>query len=245
MNEDFEKSYADALVGLNPNSISNQRLSALIDSIPEETRNELFHAAGEASEWLLEYYRNKDKPIFVIFSHGKESGPYGTKIKRLMEVAEECQISSVSVDYRECANADERVALLKETIARSGVSPTRIVLVGSSMGGYVSTVVAGEMPVAGLFFMAPALWMPAEEYSVQSYQPLTTHIEIVHGLHDDIVPYENSIRFARENSCTTTLHLVQDDHRLKDSHDLLADLFKRFISLQNPNLRRNETNEKR
>ena len=86
MNEDFEKSYADALVGLNPNSISNQRLNALIDSIPAETRNELFHAAGEASEWLLEYYRNKDKPLFIFFSHGKESGPYGTKIKRFISL---------------------------------------------------------------------------------------------------------------------------------------------------------------
>lgn len=231
MDEDIDKSYGDALVGLNPNSTANQKLSAIIDNIPEETRNELFHAAGEASKRFLEYYRNKDIP-FIIFSHGKESGPYGSKIKRLMEVAEECKIPSVSVDYRECANADERVALLKETIAKSGVSSTRTVLVGSSMGGYVSAVVATEMPFAGLFLMAPALWMPAEEYSVQNYQPLTTRIEIVHGLHDDIVPYENSIRFARENSFTTTLHLVQDDHRLKQSHELLADLFKRFISLQ-------------
>ena len=231
MNEaDLDKSYGDDLVGLNPNSISNQRLSAFIDSIPEETRKELFWAAGEASKWALEYYRNKDKPPFIIFSHGKESGPYGSKIKRLMEVAEECKIQSVSVDYRECANADERVALLKETIARSGVSPTRTMLVGSSMGGYVSTVVANDMLVAGLFLMAPALWMPAEEYSVQTYMPLTTHIEIVHGLKDDVVPYENSLRFASE-SPDTILHLVSDDHRLKNSHEFLADMFKRFICM--------------
>ena len=172
-----------------------------------------------------------DSPLFIIFSHGKESGPYGSKIKRLMEVAEECKIPSVSVDYRECANADERVALLKETIAQSGVSSKRIVLVGSSMGGYVSTVVANEMPTAGLFLMAPALWMPAEEYHVQTYQPRTNHIEIVHGIQDDVVPHENSIRFTREVP-GTTLHLVQDDHRLKDSHAFIADMFKRFICMQ-------------
>ena len=170
-------------------------------------------------------------PSLIIFSHGKESGPYGSKIKRLMDIAEECNIPSISVDYRECANADKRIALLKDTIIRSGVPSTRIVLVGSSMGGYVSTVVANEMNVAGLFLMAPALWMPAEEYSVQTYHSKTTHIEIIHGLRDDVVPHENSIRFAREVSCTT-LHLVQDDHRLKDSHEFLADMFKRFIGYE-------------
>ena len=27
-----------------------------------------------------------DKPLFIIFSHGKESGPYGTKIKRFISL---------------------------------------------------------------------------------------------------------------------------------------------------------------
>lgn len=183
----------------------------------------------EKSSVNVENKSNWDwRPYLIIFSHGKESGPYGSKIKRLMDVAEECDFPAVSIDYRDCANADERVALLKDTIARFGFHPTRVVLVGSSMGGYVSTVIANEMQVAGLFLMAPALWMPSEEYSVQTYHPITSHIEIVHGLQDDVVPHENSIRFAREIS-GTILHLVQDDHRLKDSHDFLADMFKRFI----------------
>lgn len=60
MNEnDFDKSYADALVGLNPNSIANQKLNSFIENIPEEERKELFLAIGQASQWLLEYYRNK------------------------------------------------------------------------------------------------------------------------------------------------------------------------------------------
>lgn len=76
--------------------------------------------------------------------------------------------------------------------------------------------------------MAPALWMPAEEYTIQSYMPKTACIEIVHGMHDDIVPYENSIRFAKEHN-GTILHLVSDDHRLKASHEFLACQFRRFL----------------
>ena len=168
----------------------------------------------------------------VVFSHGKESGPYGTKIQRLMAVAEEMGMRTNSVDYRNCTSAMERVALLTQTINGLGVFSQQLVLVGSSMGGYVSTVVANEMLVAGLFLMAPALWMPAEEYTIQSYHPMTTKVEITHGLHDDIVPCEHSIRFAREHA-NTTLHLVPDDHRLKASHDFLTCQFKRFLEEMN------------
>lgn len=168
------------------------------------------------------------RTTYVIFSHGKESGPYGRKIRRLIEVAEQMGLGTTSVDYRECADAEERIALLRCTIANLQVPPEDIVLVGSSMGGYVSMAMASELPVAGLFLMAPALWMPAEEYAVQSYLPKTARIEITHGFGDDIVPYENSVRFAA-NHRGTTLHLVDDDHRLSASHDFLAEQFRRFL----------------
>ena len=142
---------------------------------------------------------------YVVFSHGKESGPMGSKIQRLMTEAERLGLNTISVDYRNCATASERVILLNDTLKQLDTLPQQIILVGSSMGGYVSTVVANNLPVAGLFLMAPALWMPAEEYTVQSYQPQTSKVEITH------------------------LHLVPDDHRLKASLDFLACQFRRFI----------------
>ena len=168
------------------------------------------------------------KLSYVVFSHGKESGPMGEKIRRLMEVAESFGLNTTSIDYQECATANERVALLKEELKQLKTPPQQVILVGSSMGGYVSTVMANSLPVAGLFLMAPALWMQAEEYSVQSYQPKTSKVEITHGINDKIVPYENSLRFAREHS-GTILHLVPDGHRLKASHDFLSCQFRRFI----------------
>ena len=164
----------------------------------------------------------------VVFSHGKESGPMGSKIQRLMAEAASLGLKTTPVDYRNCATASERVTLLNNTLKQLDAPPQQVVLVGSSMGGYVSTVVANNLPVAGLFLMAPALWMPAEEYTIQSYQPLTSKVEITHGFNDDVVPCENSIRFAREHE-GTFLHLVPDDHRLRASLDFLACQFKRFI----------------
>ena len=197
-----------------------------------------YQAIERNSHQLTDNYDKRDKKLdgiespqnrpHVVFSHGKESGPFGRKIQGLMAVADEMGLNSTSVDYRQCADANERVAMLHQTLSQLDVPMSQIVLVGSSMGGYVSTVVAIEMPVAGLFLMAPALWMQAEEYTVQSYQPKTEHIEITHGLNDDIVPFENSVRFAKENG-GTTLHLVPDDHRLSASHKFLEYQFKRFL----------------
>lgn len=54
--------------------------------------------------------------MLVIFSHGKESGPQGTKINYLSKVAQELGWQTYSVDYRACKDAHERVELLKQTI---------------------------------------------------------------------------------------------------------------------------------
>ena len=192
-----------------------------------------YFATTRNGHQLVDFYdQNNNTALkdlsYVVFSHGKESGPLGSKIQRLMAVAEELGLKTISIDYRECVSADERVALLHEHLNKLDIPLNQIVLVGSSMGGYVSMVVANEQPVAGLFLMAPALWMTAEEYTIQSYTPKTPHIEITHGMLDDTVPYENSIRFAKERN-GTILHLVPDDHRLKASHDFLACQFQRFL----------------
>ena len=198
------------------------------------TEQELCSILTELREEYDKRPKNLERPkpkmnlSHVVFSHGKESGPLGNKIQRLMAEAELFGLNTISVDYRECETAADRVALLKETLSRLDTPPRQIVLVGSSMGGYVSTVVAGEQPFAGLFLMAPALWMPAEEYGVQDYQPQAGRVEITHGLNDEVVPYGNSIRFVQEHD-NTILHLVPDDHRLKASHDFLACQFKRMI----------------
>lgn len=178
----------------------------------------------------------------VVFSHGKESGPLGKKIQRLMAEAEELGLKAVSLDYGDCPTANERVVLLNEYLDRLDIPLTQVVLVGSSMGGYVSMVVSNELPVAGLFLMAPALWMASEEYTVQSYRPKAACVEITHGVHDDIVPYENSIRFVKEHD-GTVLHLVPDDHRLTASHDFLACQFRRFLEdISKLDLHENNTN---
>lgn len=143
----------------------------------------------------------------VVFSHGQESGPWGTKIRAMAELAKGMGCAAQSIDYRGIADPGERVTKLLNEAAAIDDS---LILVGSSMGGHVATAAADQLGAVGLFVLAPAYFIAG--YESLTPPPPAMPICIVHGWRDDIVPVENSIRFAR--NCNATLHLVDGDHRL-------------------------------
>lgn len=159
----------------------------------------------------------------VYFSHGKESGPWGFKIQRLARIAEAHDCGVESIDYSDTMDPDLRARRLLEVLdGETG----DYALVGSSMGGYVSLAASTSVDPKGIFLMAPALYIPG--YAQQSYPSRCEHIEIVHGWGDDVIPVENSIRYAREADCT--LHLISGDHALNGVVDEVASLFERFLT---------------
>ncbi|MBV7441308.1 S9 family peptidase [Weeksellaceae bacterium TAE3-ERU29] len=161
----------------------------------------------------------------AIFSHGKESGPNGNKIKILRRVAEENGFETITLDYTKCNNATERVILLEEYIQEKGIDS--LLLVGSSMGGYVSTVLSNNYNLIGLFLLCPALYMTNKEYTIKNYHPICENIEIIHGWNDEIVPFANSIKFGEQTKAV--VNLVDDDHRLKKSYSFIEKRFDYFL----------------
>ncbi len=158
----------------------------------------------------------------VIFSHGQESGPWGTKIRAMAERVTSLGCTADSIDYQGITDPTARVEKLTRECAQISDS---LVLVGSSMGGHVATAAADTLGAAGLFVLAPAFYM--EGYEELTPQPPSMPICIVHGWHDDIVPCENSIRFAQE--CSATLHLVNGGHRLTENIDAINEYLEQFI----------------
>ncbi|MCK5325129.1 MAG: alpha/beta hydrolase [Woeseiaceae bacterium] len=158
----------------------------------------------------------------VIFSHGQESGPWGTKIKAMAAMVKELGCAADSIDYQGIADPTERVNKL---IAECDGIDDRLILVGSSMGGHVATAAAERVGAAGLFVLAPAYYM--DGYEELTPTPPGMPICMVHGWHDDIVPADNSIRFARQ--CKATLHLINGDHRLTGNIDEINGYLKRFV----------------
>jgi len=158
----------------------------------------------------------------VVFSHGKESGPWGSKITAMAAVVRDLPAAVESVDYRGLDDPADRVSKLIEAGAQL---KEPMVLVGSSMGGHVSAAAAATLKPRGLFLLAPAFYMAGyEQYTPQDVVCPTV---IVHGWHDVIVPVENSIRWAREHQAA--LHLLNSDHRLEDRIEAICGLLRAFL----------------
>jgi len=150
------------------------------------------------------------EPLYVCFSHGKESGPWGTKIAAMADLARDRGLGVESLDYRGMDDPSARVDKLVahcENIARP------LVLVGSSMGGHVAAAASLRLPqVRGLFLIAPAFYVPG--YEALTPEPTVSRITIVHGWQDTVIPPAHSMRFAAH--FRSTLHLIDGDHRLGD-----------------------------
>lgn len=158
----------------------------------------------------------------VVFSHGKESGPWGFKIKRLAEIANRQGCSVDSIDYSDLMDPDLRVERLLTTLQQE---TDDLILVGSSMGGYVALVASESVAAKAVFLMAPALYIPG--FKKQQYQSKSSQIEIVHAWSDDVIPVEHSIKYAQQADCT--LHLISGDHALNGVIETVEKLFDRFL----------------
>lgn len=156
----------------------------------------------------------------VVFAHGKESGPWGSKIQHLAGVAEALGFAVESLDYSDLMDPVARV----ERLTTHAPVGTPLVLVGSSMGGYVSAMACEALEPDALLLMAPAFYLdgyPGEPRGCPSDSI------VIHGWGDDIVPLDSSLRFARERQAA--LHIVDDGHRLAESIDLIGELFRRQL----------------
>jgi pimeloyl-ACP methyl ester carboxylesterase len=159
----------------------------------------------------------------VCFSHGQESGPWGTKIRHLAELARDAGWSVESLDYQGVADPRERANQLVD-YCRTLAGPP--VLTGSSMGGFVALAAAARIPAAGLFLLAPALYLPGYEEHLPVPWP-DCPVRVVHGWRDDVVPWAGSVRFGAATGAD--LLLVDGDHRLTAQLGAIATYFVAFL----------------
>lgn len=160
----------------------------------------------------------------VCFSHGQESGPWGTKIHALAGIAREAGHAVESLDYQGMADPRARA---RKLVAWCRAQPEPAILVGSSMGGYVALAAASEVGAAGLFLLAPALYVPGYE-TIPLRPPPACRITIVHGWQDDVLPWSGSTRYGELSGATVVL--VRDDHRLVADLAGLGRLFRLFLA---------------
>jgi alpha/beta superfamily hydrolase len=163
----------------------------------------------------------KTEGNLVVFAHGMESAPWGTKITALAKIARARGFIAESPDFRHTQDFDLRVKHL------AGMKPQatgRLVLAGSSMGGYVAAHCCEVLKPDALFLMAPALYFEGYDAEPASCPALCT---VVHGWKDDVVPVDRALRFARDRNAD--LHLLDSGHTLNDRIPILEQIFGELL----------------
>lgn len=166
-------------------------------------------------------------PGHVILSHGTDSGPDATKVSALARVAESLGWTTFKPDFRE-DDARGRAGAVAPRVARL-VAAMRgaacpLVLVGSSMGAFVSGLASLWAPCDGLFLIALPVAIPGCP-ALDAARGVPGML--VHGYRDDLCPVDASVAFARERGIPSLL--LDDDHRLANHVALLECAFGLFL----------------
>jgi alpha-beta hydrolase superfamily lysophospholipase len=163
----------------------------------------------------------------VIFCHGLESGPHGSKYEAMKAAG----LPVVALDGQGKSLSERLRAVLQEARGASGPC----VLVGSSYGGAVALLAAKALererraPKA-VVLCAPALHL--EETPLDANPPLlVAPMIILHGSGDDVVPAAVSVKYAQRAEAaghTVDLQILADDHRLSRSLRHLVSTVRRI-----------------
>lgn len=164
----------------------------------------------------------------VVLSHGSGSSPQATKVSALAALAEERGWVTQRPDYRDddarghLGSVAPRIARLRATIEAMDAPP---VLVGSSMGAFVSALVSLDVPVAGLLLLATPADIPCYPRALEARRGIPTML--IHGWRDEVCPVSATREFA--GRWRLPLLLVDDDHRLGASMTVVAAQFQLLL----------------
>jgi len=166
-----------------------------------------------------------------ILSHGFESGPDATKVAALADAAERLGWTAERPDYtdldakREISPLGDVAARIErlQRLAMDAASRGPLVLAGSSLGAWIAGHVSLQVPVAGLFLMAPPVRLDAAHPLQAAEVPLS----VVHGWGDELIPAADVVGWtcARRGR----LLLVDDTHRLSTHVEASADAFAALL----------------
>ena len=157
-----------------------------------------------------------DEPSKILFFHGLESGPHGTKYRRLSE-----HFDVVAYDFEGMYDIYDR--LKKAEKKTRGMSD--LVVVGSSFGGLLAALLYARHPqrFRSYVLMAPALHRDiAGEITA-----MPDDAQVIHGLRDDVVPIEEVRAVCAEHGLSITE--VDDEHPLHESLDRMVEAVRSLL----------------
>ena len=175
----------------------------------------------------------------VLFAHGLESSPKGTKATYLAE-----RFGAMSPELFEFG-LEKQV----ETIVDALKKDAPMVLIGSSLGGLAALGAANQCPekIAHLILLAPAVGTGSNEDAFREAEqkrpglrrevlrfsslaiPGSLPSTIIHGLRDTVVRAADVLELGHR-SPSARLIMIPDDHPLRASKELIIKIVERVAN---------------
>ncbi len=166
------------------------------------------------------------QPNEILFLHGLESGPAGTKARYLSDryhgeaadldtrraIASHARATAAGQLWDATAPDIEEAFAIPLERARAALQvKTRRLLIGSSFGGAVlmRLIVEGLWPGPSLFLAQAALKLTGHDRLPAEHRAI-----FIHGRDDAVVPLEHSRRIVAGSGPSVQLWEVGDEHRL-------------------------------
>jgi len=175
----------------------------------------------------------------LYYIYGYLSEPNSTKGTLLKE-----KLGVKPIKYRDCPPEELIIADCINNIKKEIQNDQNVVLIGSSLGGFLAAKTALIHPVKKLILLNPAIipvsiditriqGMPQEILKDMQEPKLFTEkinseIYVLIGTEDDVVPNNWPIEFAKAQEAK--VHFLKDDHSFSKDLNKLTDTIEQLIS---------------
>ncbi len=145
----------------------------------------------------------------IIFIHGLDSSPHGTKAQYFRERYPEILIPHF------VGPLEERMSFLEDILGHKG----NLAIIGSSLGGLMATLYAIRYPerVSRMILLAPAINLLTEE----DIGEINTPTILFHGRLDQVIPIEEVRKVSKRIFKDLLFFELEDDHNLHHTFPLL------------------------
>ena len=174
----------------------------------------------------------------LYYIHGYLSGPDGTKGELFKK-----ELNAIPIKYRDVEPEDLIISDCLNEIKEVIKFDSDPILIGSSLGGFLSVKTAMNMKIHNLILINPALIPPSVDISTLNGMPqnifqemydtniftskIDTDITILVGTNDKVVPNEWSIEFAKSQEAK--IYFYNDDHRFSNYINDLPGIIRKLI----------------
>ena len=151
-------------------------------------------------------------PKRIIYLHGLDSNSQTYKAALIRAIYPDL----ITPDFT--GSLEERMQQLYPILGNA----SNLTLIGSSFGGLMAALFSTQHlgQVRKMILLAPALMFPEFAQHLPK-KPITVPTVIVHGRQDTVVPLGQITPLAEKAFLYLTYHIVDDDHRLHQTADML------------------------